>query len=90
MKIIRPVEEAEVPQALRGAWEVQAGILPGTPMPELTKCFAYTSEDYEADLEKGPEEMTTFTALMVKAHAYSQELTNPQRLNWVRVDWIWY
>ena len=90
---------------LRGAWEVRAGIIPGIPMKELTKIFPYSSIDYERDkgladiiiAEKegklAPSKETReliFTKTQIEVYNYARELTDPNILNWVSVDWIWY
>jgi len=71
-------------------WEVRAGLIPGTPMPEYTRQFHYTSENKVADLEKPAGTLTTFNAQMLLAHQYAQNLSNPGNLNWVEVTFIWF
>ncbi len=36
-----------------------------------------------------PTEMTLFTASMYAALDYAKSLTDPRRVNWVYVNWIW-
>jgi hypothetical protein len=74
---------------LKAVWEVQAGILPGEPMPEYTKRFYYTSGDNAADQELPEQGTNRFTEKMLEAHKYAQEITDPSRVNWVRIDFVW-
>ena len=64
----------------RSAWEVTAGLLPGQPDQQFTKRFFLTSAD--------PDEK--FAELHKQAIEYAESLIDPSRLNWVRVDWIWF
>lgn len=75
---------------LRCTWEVTGAIIPGQPLPELTKQFHYTVEEYREDKEKPPSAITIFTTRLLEAHDYATQLTNPASLNHVRIDWIWY
>jgi hypothetical protein len=68
---------------------VQAGIIPGQPMPEYTKNWGYTSEDYELDKKVPPDQSTIFSKRLQEAHDYAMGLSNPAYVNWVRVDWEW-
>jgi hypothetical protein len=66
---------------LRCFWTVQAGLFPGTPIPEYTRQWSLTSEAYEADpkcLDKFRDEV----------YEYARLITGPQ-MNWVRVEFIW-
>lgn len=72
-------------EAARCVWEVTAGIIPGTAEPEFTKRFGMTSGDYES-----PYSSEIFTSRMTEAVHYAQQLHDPNRFNWVRVDWIWF
>jgi hypothetical protein len=72
--------------------EVVAGIIPEQKLPELTKQFAITSDawykqgKYEGKAEEAElEVMKTFGL----AQEYMRTLWNPQRVNWVRCDWIY-
>ena len=76
---------------LSACWEVKAGVLPGKPEEEYTKKFFYTSGDREAD-DTLPENTKTnrFTEKMHEAHHYAKCITNPSRVNWVSVEFIWF
>lgn len=83
---------AENIEPLSGCWEVCAGLIPGDPMPEFTKRFPYTSTLRVQDAANANDGRDTnnFTRLMLEAHDYAKQITVPQRVNWVRVDWIWF
>lgn len=73
-------------ESARCCWEVVAGLIPGkNPEPEFTKQWWITSAQWASDdglalWEKGRDE----------AYDYAKTLLDPNRLNWVRVDWIWF
>lgn len=67
--------------------EVQAGVLPGTPEPEFTRQWAITSEEWHAPdanqsaiLAEANGKMQGYAALL---------MLQPDRLNWVKTEWIW-
>jgi hypothetical protein len=68
--------------------EVVAGLLPGKdPDPEFTRRYAITSEQWQQAGEKQLELLAEVTG---KAQGYAALLMlQPDRLNWVRTDWIW-
>lgn len=65
-------------------FEVVAGVLPGTPIEEYTKRWAFSRSELEAD-----EEANAYQEAQAAAEAYAESLRVPSRLNWVRLDWIW-
>lgn len=68
--------------------EVTAGLIPGKdPDPEFTRRYALTSSEWEAAAENtGP----MLAELNGRAAGYALLLQlQPDRLNWVRTDWIW-
>lgn len=81
-----------------GAWQVEAGLIPGQPMPEYTKLFAYTTEMREGDeaLMKDQSNgfpyatLNNYCRLQAEAMAYWRQLNDPGILNWARIDWIWF
>jgi hypothetical protein len=79
-------------QRLKAAWEVRAGLVPGTPMPEYTKRFVYTSEDVEKDGQhaKDPAYQTSFNQLQFAAMSYHLQMSNPSLNNWADLTFIWY
>lgn len=67
--------------------EVLAGVVPGQPEPELTRRWALTSDEWHA---AGPGQSEALAVLNGKAQGYAALLMlQPDRLNWVRTDWIW-
>jgi hypothetical protein len=79
-----------MPVALKAAWEVRAGIVPGTTRHELTRQWVYTSLDYEADRKLPPEQETKFVQLRKEATDYWVSLNDPRQHNWADLTWIWY
>ena len=66
--------------------EVVAGVIPEQPMPEYTRRFAITSEEWSE--AKDPSILLAETN--GKAQGYAGMLMlMPDHLNWVRTDWIW-
>lgn len=80
-----------MPLALKAAWEVRAGIIPGQPMEEFSKAWHYTSQDYEADcaMPVDTAEQSRFQRMAAEARAYADGLVDPRRLNWVTCTWMW-
>ena len=76
-------------EAAKALIEVQAGIIPGSALPEYTKRWGYTSREYEEDKLVAPDQPTIFSKRLQEAHNYAVGLSNPAYVNWVRVDWIW-
>lgn len=79
--------------SVRIAMEVQAGLIPGQPMPEYTKKFFISSDAWYASGEYvGKEQEAKEEILKVYGYAqeYARNLMNPQILNWVRMDWIYF
>jgi hypothetical protein len=82
----------------RCVWEVVAGLIPGQPIAEFTRKWIITSECWEKENEASDEEFrkehpdgkSTYARFCEEAHEYGRSLTDPRRINWVRVDWIWF
>lgn len=67
--------------------EVQAGVVPGTPEAEYTKRWAITSGEWE---KAGDQASNLLAERNGQAQGYAGLLMlQPDRLNWVRVDWLW-
>lgn len=76
-------------QAARVLLEVVAGVLPGRPEKEFTRRWAITSAEWQEAKQNG-----TASELLAeyngKAQGYAGLLMlQPDRLNWVRTDWVW-
>jgi hypothetical protein len=76
--------------------EVTAGLIPQRPEPELTRRWAITSAEWQeagkatsSDLEAG-RQSELLAERNGRALAYANLLMlQPDRINWVRTDWIW-
>lgn len=69
--------------------EVVAGLIPQQPEPEFTRRWAITSEEW-ATAERDAKSAERLAELNGKAQGYAALLMlQPDRLNWVRTDWIW-
>jgi hypothetical protein len=92
-----------MPVAAKAIWRVQAGIVPGSPLNELTKQWFYNSLDAEADRKTMQKErgqgldpcrpdapLTIFQQRKQAALDYWNELNDPRLHNWARIDFIWY
>lgn len=67
---------------LKCSIEVRAGVIPGKLIPEYSRDWFFTQED----LDSPP----TYIDKTGAAMNYAMSLQNPQKVNWVRFDWIWY
>lgn len=80
-------------KSLRIAIEVVGGLIPGTPIAEHTKKFFITSDVWYAEGEYAGKQKEAKEEIL-KVYGYAQEyarnLMNPQVLNWVRLDWIYF
>jgi hypothetical protein len=70
---------------VRCIWEVLAGVVPEIPMEELTKRFVLTRA--EASSEDAPH---VWSERRIAAYNYAMSLTDPNVVNWVRIDWVWF
>ena len=75
--------------ACKAIFEVHAGVVPGSAMPEYTKRWSYNSDEYQQDRETPQDQPTIFSKHLQEAHDYAMGLSNPAYVNWVRVDWLW-
>jgi hypothetical protein len=75
-----------------GAWEVRAGLIPGTPRPEFTKRWVYTSAACEEDSSRGGDLAyhATFAKLRAEAMDYFAQMSMPQLNNWAELTFIWF
>lgn len=78
-----------VPQSARLVLEVVAGLVPGTPMPEHTRRYALTSDEWQ-EAVKAETTGHVLAEINGRAQGYAALLMlQPHCYNWVRVDWIW-
>lgn len=79
-------------ESVRILLEVVAGVIPNQPMPEYTKQFAVTSDIWYAQgTYEGKEKEARDEIIKVYGYAneYMRTLWDPQKVNWVRCDWIY-
>jgi len=80
--------QQEFKQAKCGV-DVLAGVLPGTPEEEFTRRFFITSEEWHADEGKNQAEL--LSDLAGKATAWATYIMlQPDRFNWVKLEWVWF
>lgn len=67
--------------------EVAAGVVPGQPEPEFTRKFMMTAREWE---QAGARQVEQLAQLNGQAAGYAALLQlQPDRVNWVRTEWIW-
>jgi len=71
---------------LKGQWTVTAGVLPGAVEKDYTRQWVYTSDDLAKDQH---EDYKKWNEMKEEAYEYAKQITNPQHVNWVAVDWVW-
>lgn len=68
---------------------VYAGIIPEQPEEEFTREYAVSSEAWSVAVQTG-KQTELLDGATETAQKYAAELMRqPDRLNWVRTDWIW-
>lgn len=76
-------------ESARCGVDVVAGVLPGTPEPELTRSFYITSVEWYAD--NGRNQAQLLSDLAGKAGAWATYLMlQPDRYNWVKLEWVFF
>jgi len=74
-------------QSTRVVIEVVAGVIPEQPEDELTRRYSITSEEWDAE---GANQSQLLAEVNGKAAGYAGLLMlQPDRVNWVRTDWLW-
>ena len=78
--------------------EVTAGLIPQRPEPELTKQWAITSKEWQEAAAQAKDqsdiEVSRQSTLLAERNGQALAYANllmlqPDRVNWVRTDWIW-
>lgn len=69
--------------------EVTAGVILGTPLPEYTRTWGWTSGDQERLAAGDPEARALYLQIAGASREYAAWLETPRLVNWVRRDWIW-
>ena len=78
-----------VPQTARLVLEVVAGIVPNSPIPEHTRRYVLTGQQWEAAVTAGTSGQV-LAELVGQANGYATLLMlQPDRFNWVSTDWVW-
>ena len=76
-------------ESARVGVDVVAGVLPGTPMDEVTQRWFLTSEEWYAN--DGADQARLLSAMNGKALAWANYLMmQPDRFNWVKLEWVWF
>lgn len=70
-------------------FSVSAGLIPDQPMPEHSRQWGYTSQDYEADKQLAQHERTAFVIRRDEALAYARDSIDPAQVNWVELKFVW-
>lgn len=69
--------------------EVQAGVIPGQPEEQYDKRWVITSQEWDTAMREGTQG-TTLAEFAGRAQGYSMMLMlQPDRVNWVRTEWMW-
>ena len=74
----------------KGAFVVQAGVVPGLAEEEFGLVLPYDSEDLEIDLARDEHDKTTFAELRDQALEHARQITDPDLINWGRFEFVWY
>jgi hypothetical protein len=76
--------------------EVTAGLIPGRPEPELSRRWGVSSDDWHeaGKAERGDLEPGRQSELLAERNGQALAYANllmlqPDRVNWVRLDWLW-
>jgi hypothetical protein len=79
-------------KAAKGAWKVQAGVVPGSRIAEYDRVWFYTVEDYDRDGEHAndPKYLTKYNELQWEAMRYYLQISDPRVNNWADLQFIWY
>lgn len=79
------VESVRV-ESVRVVVEVAAGVIPQKPDPEFTRRYIITS----AQWQEAKDQAALLAEVNGQAQGYAGLLMmQPDRLNWVRTDWLW-
>lgn len=77
-------------ETARLAIEVVAGVMPEMPMGEHTRRYFLTGSQWEKAKAEG-KTADVLAELAGRAQGYATLLMlQPDRVNWVRVDWLWF
>lgn len=68
--------------ALKCSFQIMAGIIPEQPIGTLTRTLHLTSKDLS--------DPAAFKEQQKKAFEYAMDIQDPNKVNWVRLEWVWY
>lgn len=79
-------------ETVRVAIEVTAGVIPGQVDPELTRRYTLAEREWDAAKGRGGDGLGVVLAeVNGRATGYASLLMmQPDRVNWVRTDWIYF
>lgn len=72
--------------SLRTIIEVKVGLHPQHEIPEYTRRFIITGEEWDGGSEAGCQ---LFADIVETAMAYAGQFMDPRLCNYVRVEWLW-
>lgn len=76
--------------SLKLSIEVVAGLVPGTPLPEYTRHWHWTSQDQELLAGGDADALERWIRMAGESREYAATIEDPSKVNWVRRDWLWY
>jgi hypothetical protein len=80
-----------VSDSARVGVDVVAGLIPGQPMPEYTRRWFITSDEWTVAGRTPDGQSELLATVNGKAQGYAGLLMlQPDRLNWVQVQWVWF
>lgn len=76
---------------LKGYWVVRCGLVPGEPMKQYTKEWAYNEAGFEEDGKHKGEinYQTSYDKLRRDALGYFEQMSNPSIMNWATIEFMW-
>jgi len=78
-----------MPEALKLSIVVQAGLIVGSPDPQYTRRWEWTSTD-QLLLEEGNRDAADrWIRVAGESREYAATIETPRLVNWVRREWIW-
>jgi len=69
-------------ETLKCSVVISAGVIIGEPMPKYTRQWGFSNKDLE--------DKWLYIDKTGAAMNYAMSLQNPQKVNWVKFEWIWY
>lgn len=82
---------------LRCLFTVTGGIGVGVPDPKVTRTWQYMDDDWQRDIKlmadakaTGKPAVRKLDTMKAEAFSYAQVTADPEKWNWVKLDWVWY